>query len=138
MDVLGCPWMQFDNPDDDPDWVTLRATLRDMKAVVDPETVYAPLPEDGGHHHHNRVGEIALEVFDLDTLVFYATYTHARGRSEIGHRHSGDLSEEQQKRNALSKYRTQISDPRTAMHFSRPSLDEFYSPAPARSSPQAS
>jgi LmbE family N-acetylglucosaminyl deacetylase len=124
MEILGCPYMQFNMPDNDPDWGDLRNALEEMNKVIVPERVWAPLSEDGGHFHHNAVGEIAEQLWG-DRVVFYATYTHTRGRTEIGARMVGDASEQQIKKHALSRYRSQIEDPRTSMHFSRP-LDEFY------------
>jgi LmbE family N-acetylglucosaminyl deacetylase len=132
LEVLGCRWLQFDNPDDDPDWDELRSDLAAMAQLEMPERIWAPLPEEGGHHHHNQVGEIAEHLFG-SRVIFYSTYTHARGRTVTGEVVTGDLSEQSQKRNALSKYRTQIADPRTSMHFSRPDQREYYSVSPRRS-----
>lgn len=137
LEILGCAWMQLQIPDDDPDWDELRWCLSELAQTDMPERVWAPLPEPGGHYHHNMVGLMAANMFGPERVIHYSTYTHERGRTTTGVRQAGDASEEQQKRNALSRYQTQIADPRTRMHFERRPLDEFYS-EPARSSQQVS
>ncbi len=54
-----------------------------MRDLPSPETVFAPLPEEGGHEQHNHVGRLAKEVFG-SRVIFYLTYTRDRGRSSWG------------------------------------------------------
>lgn len=124
MDILNCTWMQLSIPDDEPDWDELRESLTTMADTEMPNYVWAPLPEEGGHAHHNAVGEIAAEIFD-DHVIYYSTYTYDRGRTTTGIKVSGELDDEQLKRHAMSSYKSQATDPRTAVHFTRP-LDEYY------------
>src|SRR5687768_8666367 len=69
--VLGCSRAEFwPFSDAQPDWRAIERALRDVASLRWPagdlgegvasfDRVYAPAVEDGGHPHHNRVGELA-------------------------------------------------------------------------------
>lgn len=81
---LGCTWEQWSIPDTKPDEM-MRAELADALRPeldrVDWQHVYAPAPIDGGHEHHNAVGEVAAELVGADRLTFYTTYRRGEGRT---------------------------------------------------------
>ena len=80
-DVLGCLWEQWPEPDNDPDWSAVEAQMRETREHDDPDRVFAPWPEHGGHDHHNRVGELASEVFG-GRVTFYTTYQYGGDRTK--------------------------------------------------------
>ncbi len=111
MRILGCDFLP--PPDGD-----LEATL----ALYDPEHVWAPYPEPGGHSAHNRIGDLAVELWP-GKVTWYTTYT-TDGRSR-----NGDAVEpldgwETLKLRALSCYQSQITNRGTAPHFHR-GLEEY-------------
>ncbi len=76
--VLGVTHEQWTMGDADPRWDDLSAQmshLRDGGVIPGfPEgDVFAPWPEKGGHEHHNRIGELARDIFG-DRVTFYTTY----------------------------------------------------------------
>ncbi len=74
--ILGVTWDQWGFPDDDPPWDVIEESLREVDNVppeYKPSEVFAPWPEKGGHEHHNRVGELARDIFG-DRVTFYTTY----------------------------------------------------------------
>lgn len=81
-------------------------------------TVFAPLPEDGGHSDHNRVGDLAARLFP-GRVVFYTTYTKA-GRSTCGDPVDVQPGWEALKRLALACYPSQLKRRGTRVHFERP------------------
>ncbi len=67
--VLGIRYLQWTYPDDDPPW----SEVADDLAFETADLVFAPWPEKGGHDHHNRIGELARNIFG-DRVTFYTTY----------------------------------------------------------------
>ncbi len=110
-------WTVF--PDDAPDWHHLGQRLSALRAGH----VWAPLPEPGGHPHHNEIGEAAIDIFP--NLTLYATYTHARGKTTTGTRVTPEPGWEALKRRAMACYKTQASHPATQAAFSAWALDEY-------------
>lgn len=123
--ILGCDFRFMGMRDDRPDWdgVARHLQVADMLngGVC---TVYAPTIEGGGHEHHNRIGEIADQVFG-DRVVHYMTYTKA-GKS------TGVLVPYEPewvllKLKAMACYESQIKLPSCMPHFTR-GLEEYYQP----------
>jgi LmbE family N-acetylglucosaminyl deacetylase len=98
--------------DDRPDWRGVEAAFRTMEV---PEMVWAPAIEDGGHEHHNRIGELAAKVFPR--VTFYATYTKA-GKS-TGTPVPYEPAWIGKKLRALSCYESQIALKCCSPHFIR-------------------
>ncbi len=111
MRVLDCDWMP-------PPAVDLESSLR----CYDPEHVWAPYPEEGGHSAHNRVGELAVELWP-GRVTWYTTYTE-EGRSTAGALVSPKDGWQEIKVRALNCYASQIAHPGTRPHFKR-GLEEY-------------
>jgi LmbE family N-acetylglucosaminyl deacetylase len=120
-EILGCYVEQAPYPDNDPPWAELRANL----AALSPDVVWAPLPEPGGHPHHNTIGEMARELFPH--VVFYSTYTHKWGKTTTGTRVVPTADEQATKRRAMSCYVTQATHPNTQAAFNEWDTSEFLS-----------
>lgn len=112
MKVLGCTWEQWQIPDNAPDWARLEAALRKLE----PQQVWAPLPEENGHAHHNRIGEITKRLWPH--AVQYLTYTTS-GKSSKGTLVPFGPSMVNVKLQALQCYSSQILEPSCTEHFVR-------------------
>ena len=127
MEILGCDFEHLGFPVDIADWTRVACKL--AFDYPDVEHVWAPVPEPGGHRHHNRLAAVALEVFGLERVSFYSTYrcdeTGWPHRTTHGVELNGD---ETLKRAALDCYVSQIRSTGTRMHFERP-LAEYEMPA---------
>lgn len=120
MAILGCDDYHFLRVQcDHPDWVYLSEVL----ASFDPTHVWAPLPEDDGHYHHNGVGRLALELWP-DRITLYSTYTMTGGRSTVGTPVPTDPGWDVLKRKALDCYVSQQARKGTRPHFEQP-LGEY-------------
>ncbi len=119
MRVLGCDW--FGPPDMD---------LQQYLRGYDPEHVWAPYPEDGGHSAHNRVGELAVELWP-GRVTWYTTYTE-EGRSTAGALVSPKDGWQELKIRALNCYASQIAHPGTRPHFKRGLEEYLVQPAEGR------
>ena len=117
--VLGCDYEQWTHPDDHPDWDAVRASMEKFS----PERVWAPLPEPGGHPHHNEIGGLARDLWPQ--TVFYATYTHEHGKTTTGTRIEPEEGWEATKREAMACYVSQIRHPYTQEIFSDWPTDEY-------------
>lgn len=129
MEILGCEYDHLWVPlayEDWPSAVERRIGLHG----IDPERVWAPFPEPGGHEHHNRLGELATRMWP-GRVSFYSTYTQGADRvvhrSTEGNRVSPAAGWEDAKRRALACYGSQSERHGTAMHFDGP-LDEYEVP----------
>jgi len=69
MDMLGVKVVFLHIPDNN-------ITDDCLDTLGDFETVYAPLPEDGGNKDHNKIGELARKKWK--NVIFYSTYTKDR------------------------------------------------------------
>lgn len=121
MKVLGCDhahlWMAIDQSD----WEGIERRLT-MVAPDAPAKVWAPLPEPGGHRHHNGLGSLALKLWP-DRVSFYSTYHMVDGwpvRSTHGVETPVEDGWPELKRQALACYPSQANAEGTAMHFERP------------------
>lgn len=119
--VLGCEYEQWEYPDMSPDWEEISRALRQLK----PERVWAPLVEEGGHPHHNAIGLIAGDLWPQ--TVYYATYTHANGKTTTGSRVEPQAEWVALKRIAMDCYVSQATHPQCAVAFNGWSLDEYLS-----------
>ena len=119
--VLGCDYEQWAYPDNDPPWEQIRAQL----AQLTPGRVWAPLVEDGGHPHHNAIGSLAGLLWEQTR--YYATYTHARGKTTTGKLVVPRIGWEQRKRDAMACYQSQASHPQTYPGFTEWPIDEYLS-----------
>ncbi len=111
MRVLDCKWAPPPNGD-------LEESLRRF----DVDHAWAPYPEPGGHSVHNRVGELAVELWP-GRVTWYTTYTE-EGRSTAGALVSPKDGWQQLKIRALNCYASQIAHPGTRPHFKR-GLEEY-------------
>lgn len=130
MEILGIFWHQWEYPDNDPPWPAVVKSLYDanLKAefAEDPiERVWAPAIEEGGHPHHNTLGEIADAIF-ADKVTHYLTYTNGRSRSE-GRSVPFEREWIGLKLRALACYESQIKLESTGHHFVC-ELKEYYQP----------
>lgn len=119
MEILGCQaeFLRIPSASDGED------ELEGLLEHYDPEWVWAPLPEEDGHAHHNTVGESARRLWP-DITTWYATYTLAGGKTEIGDPVPVEDGWPELKRQALDCYVSQIARAGTRTHFER-SLDEY-------------
>jgi LmbE family N-acetylglucosaminyl deacetylase len=125
MHHLGLSWEQWPLSDSAPDWDACRAMLEELDGDKHPEIVLAPAVEVGGHEHHNRLGDLAGDVF-ADRVSHYLTYTRDGGKSERGTRVAYEPEWVSRKLRALACYRTQIEVEAAGCtpHFVR-GLDEY-------------
>jgi LmbE family N-acetylglucosaminyl deacetylase len=112
MAILGCDWEQWPYPDAHPEWATVRSRILDLDA----DLVIAPHPEEGGHEHHNKIGEIAGERV---SVRFYKTYVDGTVRSS-GTEVTPEPWMIPLKLRALACYESQMRSPATAHHFLGP------------------
>lgn len=117
--LLDCDWLQWTFPDDNPPWEELTAAIAGLGA----DRVWAPLPEPGGHQHHNAIGRIASHVYPQ--TVFYATYTHLNGKTTAGELVEPEPGWERVKRQAMACYASQANHPRCAVAFNGWPIDEY-------------
>lgn len=121
MEVLGCTWEQWQILDNYPrGW---ERQLRAKLSTLDPDLIFAPAPELGGHQQHNVIGEMASKLFG-DRTQHYLTYTSA-GRSTDGVQVPHPPGWVDTKRQALSCYRSQAEHPATKHWFEQEDLREF-------------
>ena len=119
--ILGCEFEQWTYPDNDVSWGLIRENLEKLK----PKRVWAPLPEDGGHAHHNMIGSMARLIWPQ--TKFYATYTHANGKTTTGTRVAPEPKWVETKRAAMACYVSQATHPMCAVAFNGWALDEYLS-----------
>jgi LmbE family N-acetylglucosaminyl deacetylase len=117
--VLGCEHDQWTHEDSAPDWGLIRRNLTTLR----PERVWAPLPEEGGHPHHNAIGEMALDLWPQ--TVFYATYTHKHGKTTTGELVQPRAGWVAIKRAAMDCYESQATHPYTQAAFNEWPIDEY-------------
>ena len=117
MRTLGCLWQQWDFSDADPNWDHLHVKLEQLRdGRIEWTTVHAPEWETGGNDQHNTLAEIALEVFGVERMRSYLTYT-ASGKSRWGMEVSWEPEWIPIKHHALACYKSQAMHPLTRAHF---------------------
>lgn len=129
MDLLGCEFEQLWFPiDQGVDWELVEMRLR---AEPVPDRVWVPVPEPGGHSHHNKLARVAAEIWP-GRLSYFSTYRVNEAGWPIRTTHGQPIEEHAHwpalKRQALDCYQTQIQRSGTAMHFEQP-LDEYEMPS---------
>jgi LmbE family N-acetylglucosaminyl deacetylase len=103
---LGTGWEQLHNPDHRPDLDKLVFDLGVLDHEHEPDVVWAPAVEEGGHEQHNMVGQVARALWG-DRVRPYLTYRrgHMRSRGiEVPFQTNWVL----RKLRALACYETQI------------------------------
>lgn len=127
-------WKQWSGAcnDQDPDWNVVRAAVLSLAwtPLFDGghyDRVYAPAPyEEGGHPHHDMIGQIALDVFrDEAEVTLYHSYRNGRGREEGTPVPVEDPDWIRRKLLALACYGSQIRLENTGHHFAQ-ALKEWY------------
>lgn len=108
MRVLGCEWEQWSEPDVDPDPEALVAQMQQIDAERQPEVVYAPAVEEGGHDQHNLIGSLARSVFGY-RLQPYLTYRRGFMRTRSDNEVPYTAAMVSQKLRALACYGSQIA-----------------------------
>jgi LmbE family N-acetylglucosaminyl deacetylase len=115
ISILGCSHQEWPMSAADINWNQARE-LAQAWAKMDPPRVYAPAVHPQGHEQHNRVGELALEVYG-DKVIPYCTYA-PRGQRQIGEIEVIPSADEiSRKLRAIACYRTQIENPPTRPWF---------------------
>jgi hypothetical protein len=94
-------------PDNEPH-ASIRERIHAALRPWTPTEVWLPAVEDGGHEHHNLVGEIGLEVLKGAKIHRYLSYTRTRGKSTNGREVTPTGAMVLKKLQALACYRTQI------------------------------
>lgn len=93
--------------DDEPDWEAIQDDLVRLSGPTY-RRVFAPWPERGGHEQHNRIGEMAVEVFGSDRVTFYTTYVYGGPRTRVGVEVDPDPEWIIRKHRALACFESQI------------------------------
>jgi LmbE family N-acetylglucosaminyl deacetylase len=106
--------------DETPAWDLIIERLQEFNPV---EHVWAPAIEDGGHPHHNKVGEIA-DMLWPHRVTHYLTYT-VRGKSTSGKRVKFYPFWVELKLRALLQYGSQMGHESNMDHFLREQY-EYY------------
>lgn len=105
---------------------TLFDELSNLRLKINPEVVYAPLPEPLGNLQHNLVGEMAGVIF-FSKVTYYTTYTH-RGKTTTSYICVPTTSQwVMRKLRALACYSSQIEIENCREHFLRDQR-EYYGP----------
>ena len=120
IEILGCSHHEWQMPANKMDWVQARMWMQswDSTSLVasTPDRVYAPAYHAEGHDHHNRIAQMADEIFG-EKLIPYTTYA-PRGVRQIGTQEvvptAGEISRKLQ---ALACYQSQIEHPSTRAWF---------------------
>lgn len=119
-------WQQWPFADSDPDWGAVQNSMRALDDRLQPETVFAPAPEDGGHDQHNAIANLALDVFGRERVTGYLTYRRSHGRSRSDREVAFEPEWPALKLGALACYRSQIAEPSTRDWFLELTLREWY------------
>jgi LmbE family N-acetylglucosaminyl deacetylase len=119
--ILGCPVFFAGLRDDTLSEEKLRLLFKDFKNF---DKVYAPAIHENGNPHHNMIGKVAKEFFDVTAYTSYSrTNLWINGKTEI----DPTPKEVEIKNEALDCYISQINLPSTSSHFSAVrGRSEFY------------
>lgn len=113
-------WDQWDIPDTSTDWRDV--SQRMLSLTSSNPLVWAPMPEEGGHPHHNMIGTMARNIFDR--VQFYATYTD-KGKTTTPFKVIPSQDFEDGKLRAMRRYVSQREAPQTRAAFTTWSVDEY-------------
>lgn len=123
MKNLGCTWDQWTHPDNKPDWDMVGYDLEQVRDAHGAwARVFAPAREEGGHEQHNRIADLADDIF-VD-VTHYLTYT-ADGKSTSEHEVPFEPQWVAKKLHALACYRSQSAHPATRKHFLDHGIREY-------------
>lgn len=120
-EILGYELEQLYLPCDPPLWDIVEMLLRQQP---EPDRVWVPVPEPGGHSQHNKLARLTHEIWP-GKLSYFSTYRCEESGYPIRTEH-GTLVEVEDdewpslKHAALACYQTQIQRDGTRMHFERP------------------
>lgn len=119
MEILGCEFEQLWFPCDPAPWDLVDLRLRQEP---EPDRVWVPVPEPGGHSQHNKLARLANEIWP-GKLRYYSTYRCEESGYPIRTAHGFEVDVDESwpsmKQAALACYRTQIQREGTRMHFER-------------------
>lgn len=113
-EVLGCTWKQWGIREDAPYALiqeNVRVRLASLLSEYTWERVYAPLPLDGGHDHHNLVGDVASSLVPAERLTLYATYRRGEGRTRTPNEVVAEPGWPSVKYQAMACFASQINEP---------------------------
>jgi hypothetical protein len=116
MHFLSLQWSDWNQNETNPDWAGIKEAMMGMSVQQSVERVWLPLPEQGGHDHHNRVGEIGRDVFG-SRARFYATYRRGEGRTRTDNEVVPQPSWPAAKFKAMGHYISQINHPQMRPWF---------------------
>lgn len=122
MKILGLEWEQWPFRDDAPDW----GSVYDRIVALNPDRLYVPAHEIGGHEHHNDLCKTAFSAVGSDKVISYLTYTRA-GKSKWGLPVEYETHWVALKMQALICYGSQLEHPLQVEHFLR-SWREYVAP----------
>lgn len=118
--ILGCSHHEWPMPASDPDWDAAKIWMESWNSyqlvASTPDRVYAPAVHPEGHAQHNKVGELALEVFQ-EKVIPYTLYAPRAVRHVGGQEIVPTTDEIARKLRALACYQTQIENPATRPWF---------------------
>lgn len=125
MEELGvADWYQWPYSDAEPDWGSVEAAMRAFDRDREPEVVFAPAVEGGGHEQHNAIGELAAKVFE-GRVVSYLTYRRGHLRTQSANPATFKPEWVQKKLRALACYGSQIALRQTEPWFLDDTLREY-------------
>jgi len=112
MEILGCPVLFMNIPDDELTEEELRARLQ----FFNPETVYIPAIQ-GGNPQHDLVGMVALGLFGRNKCEQYSNYSKTNLFIQEGYEIIPTQQEIELKNKALDCFKSQLNLPSTKPHF---------------------
>lgn len=116
--ILGIgAWEQWRHLDSRPSWEAVRDEMRTLEQTWQPEQVFAPAFEAGGHDDHNAIAKVAADVFGPDRIVAYLTYRRGSARSDWGAEVEPEPDWIALKHRALACFVSQIREPTTRPWF---------------------
>lgn len=110
--ALGVPsWSQWNIPDHDAplQYGQLLDNMDRADIACQPQRVWAPAYEEGGHSQHNAVARAAHEIFEHRVMNYY-TYVRGVGRTTKGAEVQAEAHEVARKMRALACYESQIAE----------------------------
>jgi len=116
MHFLSLKWEAWRQDESNPDWEGIKEAMMGVTVQQGIERVWLPMPEHGGHEHHDRVGEIGGSAFG-PRARFYATYRRGEGRTRTDSEVVPQPSWPAVKFKAMGHYVSQINHPQMRPWF---------------------
>jgi LmbE family N-acetylglucosaminyl deacetylase len=110
MDVLGLASLPSNNPERNPDWAVVKKWIEWVVDDLNPDLIFGPMDEVGGHEQHNQIAVLVDEVAlgrGIDT-VWYMTYRRGDRRSRGTVEVAPGLGHAALKLQAMACYASQI------------------------------